>query len=99
MGRQRKFNETEKWCNRCEAMLPHAAFRPNATTASRLQDYCIPCHGYFNSLIAKRVAEARRAREALLAEALTYPSGSLLERDALTRYAEALRASQKDNQS
>ena len=38
-----KYTDTEKWCPRCEQMLPHEAFNQQINKAKGLQTYCRKC--------------------------------------------------------
>ena len=46
-GPQPKFNDKEKWCNRCKAWLPLINFGDNKRTASGKAPYCKPCHNTY----------------------------------------------------
>jgi hypothetical protein len=43
MARPRLFNDREKWCNKCKAWLPLAAFSANRSTPSGKEWYCKSC--------------------------------------------------------
>ncbi len=43
MGRQRLFNDKEKWCNKCESWLPLEEFGVNKRRPSGRADYCKSC--------------------------------------------------------
>ena len=42
-GNPRRFDDTHKWCSRCEQWLTHDWFTKDASTASGLSAYCRPC--------------------------------------------------------
>ena len=54
-----KFNDTEKWCNKCKKYRPNTAFYQNKSTPSGLCSFCIECDKIFTDKDAAKIRQAK----------------------------------------